>query len=55
MTAIMKDDTQLFKQFQDNEGFKRWMTDTAYELVPRPVQKGDSMPSHDRGAYGKNT
>ena len=26
MTAIMKDDTQLFKQFQDNEGFKRWMT-----------------------------
>ena len=28
MTPIMKDYTQLFKQFQDNEGFKRWMTDT---------------------------
>ena len=34
MTAIMKDDTQLFKKFQDNEGFKRWMTDTVYELAP---------------------
>ena len=33
MTAVMKDDTQLFKQFQDNEGFKRWMTDTVYELA----------------------
>ena len=33
MTAVMKDDTELFKQFQDNEGFKRWMTDTVYELA----------------------
>ena len=33
MTAVMKDDTQLFKQFQDNEGFKRWMTDTVYGLA----------------------
>ncbi len=37
MTAIMKDDTQLFKQFQDNEGFKRWMTDTVYELAAGQV------------------
>ena len=37
MTAIMKDDTQLFKQFQDNEGFKRWMTDTVYELAAEQV------------------
>ena len=33
MTAVMKDDTELFKQFQDNEGFKRWMTDTVYALA----------------------
>ena len=37
MTAVMKDDTQLFKQFQDNEGFKRWMTDTVYELAAEQV------------------
>ena len=26
VTSVMKDDTQLFKQFMDNEGFKRRMT-----------------------------
>jgi len=39
MTAVMKDDTELFKQFMDNEGFKRWMTDTVFGLtygVSRP-------------------
>ena len=33
MTSVMKDDAQLFKQFMDNEGFRRWMTDTVYELA----------------------
>ncbi|MCH7493654.1 hypothetical protein IIA16_02935, partial [bacterium] len=33
MTAVMKDDTELFKQFMDNEGFKRWMTDTSFFLT----------------------
>ena len=33
MTAMMKDDTELFKQFMDNEGFKRWMTDTIFGLT----------------------
>ena len=33
MTSVMKDDTELFKQFMDNESFKRWMTDTVYELA----------------------
>ena len=35
MTSVMKDDTELFKQFMDNDGFKRWMTDTVYELAGR--------------------
>lgn len=30
MTAIMKDDTELFKQFVDNPSFKRWLTDTVF-------------------------
>jgi type I restriction enzyme, R subunit len=33
MTAVMKDDTELFKQFMDNEGFKRWMTDTVFGIT----------------------
>ena len=33
MTALMKDDTELFKQFMDNESFKRWMTDTVFGLT----------------------
>ncbi|MGA2331726.1 MAG: type I restriction endonuclease subunit R [Syntrophales bacterium] len=33
MTAVLKDDTELFKQFMDNESFERWMTDTVFELT----------------------
>lgn len=35
MTAVMKDDTELFKQFMDNEGFKRWMADTVFGMTYR--------------------
>ncbi len=33
MSSMMKDDNQLFKQFMDNDGFKRWMTDTVFALT----------------------
>ena len=33
LTSVMKDDTELFKQFMDNEGFKRWMTEAVFELT----------------------
>jgi len=33
MTSLMKDDTELFKQFMDNDSFKRWMTDTVFDLT----------------------
>jgi len=33
ITAMFKDDAQLFKQFQDNESFKRWLTDTVFSLT----------------------
>jgi type I restriction enzyme R subunit len=33
MTAILKDDTELFKQFMDNEGFKRWLTEKMFDLT----------------------
>ncbi|HET7584945.1 MAG TPA: type I restriction endonuclease subunit R [Gemmatimonadaceae bacterium] len=33
MNALLKDDTELFKQFVDNEGFRRWLTDTVFGLT----------------------
>ena len=35
MTALLKDDTQLFKQFSDNESFRRWLTDTVFAQTYR--------------------
>jgi len=33
MTALIQDDTELFKQFSDNESFHRWLTDTVFALT----------------------
>ncbi len=33
ITALFKDDAQLFKQFQDNDSFRRWLTDTVFGLT----------------------
>ena len=38
MTAVMRDDTQLFKQFMDNDSFKRWLADTVFDLASAPLQ-----------------
>ncbi len=36
VTALLKDDTELFKQFSDNDSFRRWLTDTVFALTYRP-------------------
>ena len=33
MTSVMKDDTELFKQFMDNPSFKRWMSERSFGLA----------------------
>ncbi|RMG41113.1 MAG: type I restriction endonuclease subunit R [Planctomycetota bacterium] len=33
VTALLQDDTELFKQFSDNEPFRRWMTDLVFSLT----------------------
>lgn len=33
VTAVLKDDTELFKQFMDNESFRQWVTDTVVGLT----------------------
>ncbi len=41
MTALLKDDTELFKQFSDNVSFRRWLTDTVFALTyssPKPSE-----------------
>ncbi|HQN96274.1 MAG TPA: type I restriction endonuclease subunit R [Thermoanaerobaculales bacterium] len=33
MTAVLKDDTELFKQFSDNPSFRKWLSDTMFGLT----------------------
>ena len=33
MTAILSDDAQLFRLYSDNESFKRWLTETIFDLT----------------------
>lgn len=33
IVSLMKDDTELFKQFSDNESFRRWLTDSVFDLT----------------------
>jgi type I restriction enzyme, R subunit len=33
IVSFMKDHTELFKQFMDNESFRRWLTDTIFGLT----------------------
>jgi type I restriction enzyme R subunit len=33
MTPLLRDDTELFKQFSDNESFRRWLSDTVFALT----------------------
>jgi type I restriction enzyme R subunit len=39
MTAVLKDDTQLFKHFSDNESFRRWLTDTVFRLTYEAAER----------------
>jgi type I restriction enzyme, R subunit len=31
--AVLKDDTELFKQFSDNESFRRWLSDAIFHAT----------------------
>ena len=33
MTSVMKDDTELFKQFMDNIAFRRWLEDKVFDMT----------------------
>jgi len=33
ITGLLLDDTELFKQFSDNDSFRRWLTDAVFTLT----------------------
>lgn len=33
ITSMMKDDTEIFKQFMDNDSFRRWLADKIFEMT----------------------
>ena len=37
MMGIMKDDTELFRQFMDNPDFKRWLGGVVFEVAYEAV------------------
>ncbi len=46
MTAVLKDDTELFKQFSDNDSFRRWLTDTIFSMTyEQPSQSQSAAPN----------
>ena len=47
MTAVMKDDTELFRQFMDNQSFKRWMTDTVFALAFEQAEAPETAATAD--------
>jgi type I restriction enzyme, R subunit len=50
MTAVLKDDTELFKQFSDNPAFRRWLQDTVFgatyswQLPRGPAGRDEAQP-----------
>lgn len=38
MVSVLKDDAELFKQFSDNESFRRWLADTVFALTYEGAQ-----------------
>jgi type I restriction enzyme R subunit len=47
MIAVLKDDTELFKKFSDDDEFRRWLTDMVFSMTydaPAPAAAGPAAP-----------
>ena len=40
ITELLFDQTELFKQFSDNQSFKKWLSDTVFNLTYSEVSAG---------------
>ncbi len=38
MNALLRDDTELYKQFSDNESFRKWLADTVFAVTYEPPE-----------------
>lgn len=45
--SIMADNMELFKQFQDNPSFKKWLSDMVFNLTYNPEGKPHQIPIKD--------
>lgn len=48
--SIMADNMELFKQFQDNPSFKKWLSDLVFNLTYNPEGKEYVMPGKEHKA-----
>ncbi len=48
--SIMADNMELFKQFQDNPSFKKWLSDLVFNLTYNPEGKAYLMPETEHKA-----
>ena len=48
--SIMADNMELFKQFQDNPSFKKWLSDLVFNLTYNPEGKAYVMPGTEQKA-----
>ena len=46
--SIMADNMELFKQFQDNPSFRKWLSDLVFNLTYNPEGKEYNMPGPDQ-------
>jgi type I restriction enzyme R subunit len=43
MTGLLKDDTELFKQFSDNESFRKWLADLVFAVTYQTPEAAGSQ------------
>jgi len=48
MNAVLRDDTELFKQYSDNEGFRRWLSDTVFTVTYEEPEDDAGTPRERR-------
>jgi type I restriction enzyme R subunit len=44
MQHLLKDDTQVYKQFVENESFRRFVGDMVYQITSQASDVGSEVP-----------
>jgi type I restriction enzyme R subunit len=46
--SIMADNMELFKQFQDNPSFKKWLSDMVFNMTYNPENQPYKAPTDEK-------